>query len=52
MQECFKTLGHKKGDLPVSECAARTSLALPNYPELSEAQQEEVVAAVVRGLKG
>lgn len=51
LQKCFAYLAHKPGDFPASECAARTSLALPIYPELTEAQQREVVAAVVAGLK-
>jgi len=50
-QECFKDLGHRKGDFPVSECAALTSLALPMFAELTEAQIAEVVQAVARGLK-
>ena len=50
-QECFKDLGCRAGQLPASECAARCSLALPIYPELTEAQQDEVVRTLLRGLR-
>jgi len=43
LQECFKDLGHKKGDFPISEFSADTSIALPIYPELSDEQLVYVV---------
>lgn len=43
LQECFKDLGYKKGDFPISEFSADTSLALPIYPELSDDQLVYVV---------
>jgi dTDP-4-amino-4,6-dideoxygalactose transaminase len=46
LQECFAGLGGKKGQLPVSEEMAATTLALPIYPELTEAQQKTVVDSI------
>jgi len=51
MQECFAGLGHHEGDFPISEKAARSVLALPMFPELTEAQQVRVVETCASYLK-
>jgi dTDP-4-amino-4,6-dideoxygalactose transaminase len=45
-QKCFKFLGYKRGDFPVSERVAKEALALPIYPELREKEQKYVVSCI------
>ena len=52
LQECFKSLGYKKGDFPESEKASLESLALPIYPQLSPAMQATVVNTISDYYKG
>ena len=47
LQECFKDLGYREGDLPETERACREVLALPVYPELSEEQIRYVAGEVI-----
>jgi dTDP-4-amino-4,6-dideoxygalactose transaminase len=47
LQKAYAFLGHKPGDFPVAEKAARECLSLPIYPELTETQIQRV-AGVVR----
>ena len=42
-QECFRFLGYRTGDFPESEAAAGGVLALPIFPEITEAQQRRVI---------
>ncbi|MGO8791859.1 MAG: DegT/DnrJ/EryC1/StrS family aminotransferase [Terriglobia bacterium] len=50
LQECFAYLGHSAGEFPESERAAKETLALPIYPELSEGQAQFVVECIAEFL--
>ncbi len=46
LQPCFAHLGYSRGRLPAAEAAMESVLSLPVYPELTEQQQNTVIAAV------
>lgn len=50
LQKAYAHLGLKEGALPVTERAAREILSLPIFPELTEADQALVVAALKQAL--
>ena len=52
LQECFRSLGHKEGDFPESEMAAKETLALPIYPDLTDEMAAWVVASIAEFYRG
>ncbi|WP_018685767.1 DegT/DnrJ/EryC1/StrS family aminotransferase [Actinokineospora enzanensis] len=51
LQPCFSHLGHRRGDFSVAEAACTRTLALPLYPDLTEAQVDRV-CSVIRAFYG
>jgi dTDP-4-amino-4,6-dideoxygalactose transaminase len=43
LQDCYKSLGYRKGSLPESESASPQTVAIPLYPELNAKDQKAIV---------
>jgi len=46
LQPVYQNLGYNAGDFPQTEKAAGEILSLPMYPELTEAQAQQIVDAI------
>ncbi|NLE76221.1 MAG: DegT/DnrJ/EryC1/StrS family aminotransferase [Chloroflexi bacterium] len=46
LHPAFRYLGYREGDFPVTERVARQMLSLPLYPEMTNDQVDQVVAAI------
>ena len=51
LQPAYSHLRHRVGDFQVSEWVARECLSLPLFPEMTDEQQDAVVAALANALK-
>lgn len=52
LQPVFADLGHGRGSFPLAERAANRVVSLPMFPDMSESQQDQVVAAVRQVVQG
>jgi dTDP-4-amino-4,6-dideoxygalactose transaminase len=52
LQEAYRDLGYREGELPVSEMLCRQTLSIPVYPELTREQVDRVADAVVEFVRG
>ncbi len=52
LQEAYRDLGYREGDLPVSERLCEQVLSIPVYPELTVEQVDRVADAILDFVRG
>jgi dTDP-4-amino-4,6-dideoxygalactose transaminase len=52
MQDCYSECGQPEGSLPNAERAARETIALPIYPDLSDEQRTHVADTLIEVIRG
>lgn len=50
-QPYYQNLGFKLGDFPEAECYYSEAISLPMYPTMTEAQQDQVIAALHKAVQ-
>ena len=51
LQTAFSSLGHKKGDMPVSEYFSERVFSLPMHPYLEEAEIDRICGVIAKAVK-
>jgi dTDP-4-amino-4,6-dideoxygalactose transaminase len=46
LQEAYQHLGHKKGDFPIAETLAGTSLSLPLWPGMTQVHVDHIAGLI------
>ncbi len=46
LQKCLEFLGYHEGDMPEAEKAAKEIVAIPNFPEITDREQDYVIDAL------
>jgi len=48
LQDVYKDLGYRKGDLPYAEAACDNVISLPISPEMTTEEQDYIIAEIKR----
>ena len=51
LQKAYSELGYKKGDFPIAEKLAKTSLSLPIYPGLGDIETQYICDKIIKFFK-